>query len=66
MRLFLAKYGWTGTIAGFLDVVRARIRAHAAGIRSLAASDDPLFARLAAQGVADNLDIALAELEDIR
>jgi hypothetical protein len=65
LRRFLAEYGWTGTRAGFLDVVQARVRAHAADVRSLAATGDPLFARLASQGAADNLDIALAELEQI-
>jgi Phosphotransferase enzyme family len=65
LRLFLAEYGWTGTTASFLDVVRARIRAHAAGVRGLAATGDPVFARLIAQGVADNLDVALTELEEI-
>ena len=65
LRLFLAEYGWTGTVAGFLDVVGTRMRAHAAGIRGLAAAGDPLFARLIAQGVAGNLDTALAELDEI-
>jgi len=63
LRLFLAEYGWTGTTGEFLDVIRARIRAHAAGVRGLAATGDPLFARLVTQGVADDLDTALAELE---
>jgi hypothetical protein len=62
LRLFLAEYGWTGTTSEFLDVVRARIYAHAAGVRNLAAASDPLFTRLIAQGVADDLDTALAEL----
>jgi hypothetical protein len=49
----------------FLDVLRAQIGAHTARVRALAAAGDPLFARLARQGVADNLDIALAELDEI-
>jgi hypothetical protein len=64
LRLFLAEYGWTGTTSQFLDVVRARIRAHAAGVRALAAAGDPLFARLVTQGVASDLDTALAELPE--
>jgi hypothetical protein len=52
-------------MAGFLDVLRAQVGAHAARVRALAAAGDPLFARLARQGVADNLDIALAELDQI-
>jgi hypothetical protein len=63
LRLFLAEYGWTGTTGEFLDVTQARIRAHADGVRSLAATGDPLFTRLIAQGVADDLDTALAELK---
>jgi hypothetical protein len=63
LRLFLAEYGWTGTAGEFLDVVQARIRAHADGVRALAATGDPLFTRLVAHGVADDLDTALTELE---
>ena len=66
LRLFLTEYGWTGTAAGFLDVVRARVSAHAIGVRDLAAAGDPLFTRLVAQGMADDLDSALADLEQIR
>ena len=65
LRLFLNQYGWTGTAAGFLNVVRARVAAHAAGVRELAAAGDPLFIRLAARGVADDLDTALADLAEI-
>jgi aminoglycoside phosphotransferase (APT) family kinase protein len=62
---FLAEYGWPGGIGDFLDLVRARVRAHVAGVRKLAMAGDPLFARLVGQGVAGNLDIALAELQEI-
>jgi hypothetical protein len=62
LRLFLAEYGYQEPVPGFLPVVRARIRAHANGVRRLAATGDPLFARMVAAGVVDNLDIALAEL----
>jgi hypothetical protein len=62
MRLFLSEYGWPGEVGAFLPVVRARIRAHANNIRRLAATGDPLFGRMIAQGTVDNLDIALAEL----
>jgi hypothetical protein len=59
---FLRAYGWPETTASFLAVVRARVKAHAAGIRSRAAAGDAVFARLLHQGVADDLDQALAEL----
>ena len=59
---FLRTYGWPATTASFLEVVRARVKAHASGIRSHAAAGDAVFARLLHQGVADDLDQALAEL----
>lgn len=43
-------------------MVEARIKAHADGIRDLAASGDEAFGRLLRQGVADALDPAIAEL----
>src|SRR6266851_1918404 len=61
LQLFLAEYGWTGPMPAFLEVVAARIRAHVTSLRGLAAHD-PLFARIVAQGAADNLETALAEL----
>jgi phosphotransferase family enzyme len=65
LRLFLSEYGWTGTAADFLEQVRARIRAHVAGIHALAAAGDPLFIRLVQQGVIDNLITALSQLPHI-
>ena len=62
LRRFLRAYGWTATEAEFLHVVRARVQAHADGIRSLAAEGDEVSERLLSQGVADDLDRALAEL----
>ena len=40
LRRFLAEYGWPGTAGGFLDVVRARVSAHTAAVRRLAAAGD--------------------------
>ena len=59
---FLRAYGWPAPEAEFLEVVRARVQAHADGVRSLAAAGDEAFGRLLSQGVADDLDRALAEL----
>jgi hypothetical protein len=59
---FLRAYGWQATAAELLEVVRARVQAHADGIRDLAAAGDEVFGRLLRQGVADDLDQALAEL----
>ncbi len=59
---FLEIYGHPGDVTAFLSVVRARARAHAEGVRRLAATGDPVFERLLRQGVADDLDRALDEL----
>ena len=59
---FLRTYGWPGTTADCLEVVRARVKAHADGVRALAAAGDAVFARLLRQGVAADLDQALIEL----
>jgi hypothetical protein len=59
---FLRAYGWPALEAEFLEVVRARVQAHADGVRDLAAAGDEVFGRLLSQGVADDLDRALAEL----
>ena len=62
LQLFLAEYGWTNSMPAFLEAVAVRIQAHVASLRDLAARD-PLFARIVAQGGADDLDSALAELK---
>jgi hypothetical protein len=59
---FLHTYGWPATTGQFLDVVQARVTAHAYGIRDLAASGDPAVGRLLRQGIPDALDQAVAEL----
>jgi len=61
---FLATYGWSATVGEFLDVVEARVQAHAAGIRDRAGSGDEAHKRLLSQGVADDLDQAHEELKD--
>jgi hypothetical protein len=58
----LDSYGWSASTAEFLEVVQARVKAHADGIRSLAAAGDHVFAHLLQQGVSDDLDQAIAEL----
>jgi len=62
LELFLAEYGWASSMPAFLQVVAARIQAHVASLRDLAVRD-PLFAAMVAQGGADDLETALAELE---
>jgi Phosphotransferase enzyme family len=48
LRLFLAEYGWTGSLPAFVEVVTARIQAHVTSLRDLAPRD-PLFARIVAR-----------------
>jgi hypothetical protein len=64
--MFLDEYGWTGTRPAFFDAVRGCIQAHAAGLRRLAGTGDPLFTRIVAQGAVDDLNVALAALQEIR
>jgi hypothetical protein len=59
---FLRTYGWSGTTGEFLDVVEARMTAHATGIRDKAAAGDEAFGELLDQGVPDAIDQALADL----
>jgi hypothetical protein len=59
---FLGTYGWSRTTGEFLDVVEARMRAHAAGIRGKAAAGDEPSGRLLRQGVPEAIDQALADL----
>jgi Phosphotransferase enzyme family len=59
---FLGTYGWSGTTGEFLDVVEARMRAYAAGIRGKAAAGDEPSGRLLRQGVPEAIDQALADL----
>lgn len=65
LRRFLAEYGWAGTTEAFLDIVRARITAHIAGLRELAATGDPVFVQIIAQGGDKDLGIALAQLQEV-
>lgn len=62
LRLFLAEYGWTGSLPAFVEVVTVRIQAHVTSLRDLA-TRDTLFARTVAQGGADDLQSAVAEPE---
>jgi hypothetical protein len=60
LRRFLDAYGWSGDLADFVDLVRARLEAHIAGIRTLAAAGDPVFVQLL--GRVGDLECAIAEL----
>ena|SRR5215469_5451 len=62
LRRFLRSYGWSAATAEFLDVVEARIRAHANAIRDLATAGDEASGRLLSQGVPAALDQAIDEL----
>ncbi len=59
---FLDTYGWAGTTGEFLEVVQARMTAHATGIHDKAAAGDQASRRLLDQGLPDAVDQALADL----
>jgi hypothetical protein len=59
---FLDAYGWSGTTGEFLEVVEARMTAHAGKIRDGAAAGDEAAKRLLDQGVAEAVDQGLADL----
>jgi aminoglycoside phosphotransferase (APT) family kinase protein len=65
LRRFLAEYGWTGRTDAFLAVVRDRITAHVTGLRELAATGEPLFGQMIAEGKDHDLEAALAGLDEI-
>lgn len=64
LRLFLDRYGWSGPILPFIDIVRQRVRASADGIRRTAAAGDPAYQKMIEQGVDAALDTAVTELAD--
>ena len=59
---FLDIYSWSGGTGEFLDVVEARVRVHADGIRERAAAGEEAFGRLLREGISDALEQAVAEL----
>ncbi|MFI6323609.1 phosphotransferase [Nonomuraea sp. NPDC050556] len=65
LRLFLEAYGWRGDPAAILDEMRVRMSARACAIRQGAAAGDPLYLKLYAQGVADDVERAVIELDDL-
>ncbi|MEW9549034.1 phosphotransferase [Nonomuraea sp. NPDC050783] len=60
---FLDAYGWTGDPVTLIADIRRRMTERAARIRRLGPAGDPLHARLLRQGVADDLDEAVGELD---
>jgi Phosphotransferase enzyme family len=59
---FLSAYGWSRPTGEFLDVVEARMTAHADGIRRRAAAGDESSERLLRQGVPDAVEQGVADL----
>jgi hypothetical protein len=64
LRLFLDAYGWDGPAGPFVETVRQRIAASAAGIRRIAASGDPAYRTMLDHGVDTDLETAVRELQD--
>ena len=61
--LAFAAFSWVPLHARHvLEVVQARVQAHADGIRDLVAAGDEISQRLLSQGVAGDLEQALSEL----
>lgn len=63
LRMLLDAYGWTGTVDEVLTAVRERAAEHAAGLRAAAAGGYAAAATLVAEGVADDYDRAVTELD---
>ncbi|WP_426505222.1 phosphotransferase [Dactylosporangium sp. McL0621] len=62
LRVFLDAYGWEGPPGPFVDTVRQRVSASAAGIRRTAAAGDPAYRLMIEQGVDVALETAVREL----
>ncbi|MEW9266609.1 aminoglycoside phosphotransferase family protein [Kineococcus endophyticus] len=62
--LLLDAYGWEGSTADVLDAVRERALQHAAGLRTAAADGYGPAVALVAEGVADDFERAVAELDE--
>ncbi|GAA2400801.1 phosphotransferase [Nonomuraea africana] len=64
LRLFLDAYGWTGNPELIIKEVQARMSVRIGEIRRFGVTDDELYVRLLERGVADDLDLAIRELDD--
>jgi hypothetical protein len=64
LRLFLDAYGWDGPVNEFVETVRERVSASAAGIRRMAAAGDPAYRTMIADGVDTDLETAVRELAE--
>lgn len=64
LRLLLDAYGWEGGTAEVLDAVRERALQHAEGLRAAAADGYGPAVDLVAEGVADDFERAVAELDE--
>ncbi|MFI6901716.1 phosphotransferase [Nonomuraea sp. NPDC050394] len=66
LRMFLESYGWAGEAGPIVEEIRARMSARAREIRRFGAGGEALYRRLLSQGVADDMDQAVRELEELR
>ena len=66
LRLLLEAYGWTGSTDEVLDAVRARAAEHARGLRAAARDGYGPAVLLVEEGVADDFERAVQELDDQR
>ncbi|MET7333187.1 phosphotransferase [Nonomuraea sp. NPDC005650] len=65
LRLFLDAYGWRGHPEKIVREAQVRMRARAGQIRRYGRGPDELYMRLFERGVADDLDQAVRELDDL-
>lgn len=63
LRLLLDAYDWDGTTAAVLTAVRQRALDHAGGLRAAAANGYPPAVALVAEGVADDFERAVEQLD---
>ncbi|WP_043618942.1 phosphotransferase [Nonomuraea candida] len=64
LRLFLDVYGYTGDPQAVVREIQARMRVRVAQIRRYGVSGDGLYAKLLRRGVADDVDVAIRELDE--
>jgi hypothetical protein len=65
LRMFLEAYGWRGDPRVLVAVVQERMRVRAEEIRRRGALDEALYGRLLRGGVADDMELAVRELDEL-
>lgn len=66
LQLFLDEYGWTGTAGEIIDIAAAYASETARLIRELAAGGEALYEEMLTNGMADHLESAAAEMQQLK